>query len=66
MGRPRLPVDKRRKKPLRIRLTDEERRLIDVGAEAAGERNTSQWARDALLRAARRQIQKSREPSKNR
>lgn len=48
MGRPRKPPDKRRIAELRIRLTEEERRLLD---DAVAEK-TSTWARNVLLREA--------------
>jgi hypothetical protein len=50
MGRPPLPDKDRRAKPLRIRLTDAERAEIDKAASGA----SSTWARDVLLKAARR------------
>jgi hypothetical protein len=52
MGRKKLPPDKFRQKPLRIRLNPEERRLVDEAAEAEGHRSTSAWARRGLLRLA--------------
>lgn len=53
MGRKKLPDEERREKPLRIRLSSEERGEIDRAAEAKGQ-TTSEWARELLLRAARR------------
>ena len=50
MGRKRLSDAERREKPLRIRLTTEERAEIDTAAKG----NTSAWAHDVLLRASRR------------
>ena len=50
MGRKRLSDDDRREKPLRIRLKPEEREEID---RASGG-NSSAWARDVLLRAAKK------------
>lgn len=50
MGRKRLSDTERREKPLRIRLTPEERESVD---HASGG-NTSAWARDVLLKAAKR------------
>jgi hypothetical protein len=52
MGRKKLPPEKFRQKPLRIRLNPEERRLVDGAAEAEGHRSTSAWARGELLRLA--------------
>lgn len=49
MGRKPLSDEPKTETPLRIRLTEEERRLLD--AAAAG-RPTSTWAREVLLRAA--------------
>jgi len=50
MGRPPLPDDERRAKPLRIRLSDPEREEID---RAAGGKSST-WARQVLLKAARK------------
>jgi uncharacterized protein (DUF1778 family) len=52
MGRKKLSDDVRREKPLRIRLSPEERAAVD---KAAGGK-TSTWAREALLRAAKRRV----------
>ena len=49
-GRPPKPPDERRTAELRIRLAEDERALLD---EAAGGQ-TSTWARELLLKAARR------------
>jgi hypothetical protein len=49
MGRPPKPDSERKSAELRIRLTDEERKALD---RAAGE-NTSTWAREVLLKAAK-------------
>ncbi len=61
MGRPMLPDDERREKPLRIRMSDEERELVDRAAEATGQ-TTSQWARDILERAAKKQVGDEKRP----
>lgn len=50
-GRPPKPAEERKSYMLRIRMTEEQR---DVLREVAGE-NISDWARDVLLRAAKRQ-----------
>jgi len=50
MGRPRLPPEALRAKPLRIRLTKAEREEIDRAANG----QSSTWAREILLQAARR------------
>ncbi len=47
-GRPELPAKVRKSSVLVIRLTKEERALVE---KAAGG-NVSRWARDALLQAA--------------
>jgi uncharacterized protein (DUF1778 family) len=52
MGRKRLSDEERREKPLRIRLKPDERELVD---KASGG-NSSAWARDVLLRAAKRAV----------
>jgi hypothetical protein len=49
MGRKKLPPERAREKPLRIRLNADERRLVDEAANAEGYRNTSAWARMELL-----------------
>lgn len=50
MGRPPKPDDERKSAELRIRLTADEREELD---RAAGD-NTSTWAREVLLKAAKR------------
>lgn len=50
MGRPPKPDDERKSAELRIRLTAEERAALDKAADG----QTSTWARDVLLRAAKR------------
>jgi hypothetical protein len=50
MGRPPKPSTERKAAELRIRLTESQRAELD---EAAGQ-DTSTWARDVLLRAAKR------------
>lgn len=52
MGRPKKPVDEYKSEMLRIRLTEEERRLLDLAANG----KTSTWARDVLVRAAKRLV----------
>lgn len=56
MGRPPLPENQRRDKPLRIRLTDEEREKIDAAAEQAGYSSSSGWARDLLVESAEKEL----------
>jgi uncharacterized protein (DUF1778 family) len=53
MGRKAISGDRKTDKPLRIRLTDAERRAIEQAAGAAGV-PASTWARGVLLRAASR------------
>jgi len=49
-GRPPKPPDERKSDELRIRLTADERAELDRAADG----KTSTWARELLLRAARR------------
>lgn len=56
MGRKPLSDEDRRDKPLRIRLTDDEREQIDSAAESAGYVGSSGWARDILMREAEAQL----------
>jgi uncharacterized protein (DUF1778 family) len=49
-GRPPKPDEERRTAELRIRLTDDEREILDKAAEG----KTSTWARELLLKAATR------------
>jgi hypothetical protein len=51
MGRKSISGVRKSDRPLRIRLTEEERAELDA---AAGESSTSTWARDLLLREARK------------
>jgi uncharacterized protein (DUF1778 family) len=51
VGRPPKPDEERREGTLRIRLTKEERAVLDAAANGA---NTSTWARKVLLNVARR------------
>jgi hypothetical protein len=50
MGRPPKPPEDRKAAELRIRLTEAQRAELDA---AAGQ-DTSTWARDVLLKAAKR------------
>ncbi|HUG19278.1 MAG TPA: hypothetical protein VMM56_09895 [Planctomycetaceae bacterium] len=50
------PNEDRRDKPLRIRLTDEEREKLDKAAEKAGHTNTSAYARSLLLEDAEKRL----------
>lgn len=49
-GRPPKSPEERKTAELRIRLTPEQRATLDAAADA----DTSTWARDVLLRAAKR------------
>jgi hypothetical protein len=49
-GRPPKPPEDRKTAELRIRLTPEQRATLDAAADV----DTSTWARDVLLRAAKR------------
>jgi len=51
MGRPPLPPEERMNTQLKIRFTAAERADLD---RAAGDDETSTWAREVLLRAAKR------------
>ena len=53
MGRPPKDPADRQTNGIRLPLTDAERALIDAAAKADGDRPVT-WARDALLRAAKR------------
>ena len=53
MGRPPKPPDERKSSELRIRLTEADRETLDEAAGARGA-ETSTWARDVLLKAAKR------------
>ncbi len=52
-GRPPLPDEERKAHTFRIRMTDADRDEINAAAESAGV-PSSEWARDVLLRAARK------------
>lgn len=54
-GRPPKPEADRRTEFLQIRLTVDELRLLD---DVARDANTSTWARDELLRLARRRMKR--------
>ena len=52
-GRPPKPEDERRSVGILIKLTEAERELLQ---RAAGDEKTITWARDVLLRAAKRRL----------
>ena len=49
--------DEIRKKPLRIRLNEKERSLVDEAAEIKDCSGTSAWVRQEILRLARRVVE---------
>ncbi len=51
MGRKAISGEPKSNRPLRIRLTDAERRTIDEAAKEAGQKS-SPWAREVLLAKA--------------
>src|SRR5256885_9877527 len=55
-----LPIspEEIRQKPLRVRLNDEERSLVDKAAEIKGCSSTSAWVRQGILRLARQVVRK--------
>jgi uncharacterized protein (DUF1778 family) len=53
MGRKPISGVRKTDRPLRIRLTEEERAEFDAAARADG-KASSTWARDLLLKLARR------------
>ncbi len=53
MGRKPLSGKRKSDRPLRIRLTDEERAELDRAASKGG-KPTATWARELLLAAARK------------
>ena len=53
MGRKPLSDGRKSDRPLRIRLTDAERNYVDLAAKNAG-KQTSTWARDVLIAAAKK------------
>ena len=53
MARPTKADAERKTSVLRIRLTEEDRRLLDVAATSSG-LDTSAWSRNILLRNAKR------------
>ena len=56
IGRPPKPVDEQKNVMFQIRMTAEERAMLD---EATTDR-ASTWAREVLLRAAKREAKKKR------
>lgn len=55
MGRKAISGEPKTDRPLRIRLTDDERSQIDTAAGLAG-KTTSAWVRDMALSAAARKL----------
>jgi len=56
-GRPPKAPEDRRTNGLRIPLTDVEREIVENAAQGDGEKPIT-WAREALLRAAKRRASK--------
>lgn len=54
LGRPALPQEEVRKALIGVRVRVDERDLVKKAAEAAG-KTVSDWAREILVREARRQ-----------
>ncbi len=54
-GRPIMEPHERRTTFLRVRIRQDERELLEAAAAAADQR-LSDWARDVLVRAARRRV----------
>jgi hypothetical protein len=52
-GRPPKPPDERKTASMKIPLADDEKGLIETAARSRGEKPVT-WARDVLLRAAKR------------
>ncbi len=55
MGRPPLPLEKKRQHDLRVRLTEAEREVIERAATHDG-LATSTWVRHIILQAARERL----------
>jgi uncharacterized protein (DUF1778 family) len=56
LGRPALPQEEVRKALIGVRVREDERDLVKKAADAAG-KSVSDWAREILVREARRQAQ---------
>ena len=56
-GAPVKPPEERKGAPLQVRLTSEDRELCDQAAEL-DKVKLSKWARDTLVKAARRRIKR--------
>ena len=60
MGRKKLPDDEARRKSLRVRLIPEERELIERAAMSEDFPDVSKWARECLLKQAKRALQRAK------
>ena len=60
-GRPKKSMDDYRSDTLRIRLTESERTVLDQ----TGGGRTSTWAREVLLKAAKRHLRQQKPQSEN-
>jgi uncharacterized protein (DUF1778 family) len=57
MGRPPLPEDEKVGAAIRLRMLPEQEQLVREAAERAG-KTLSAWTREALERAARRELRR--------
>jgi hypothetical protein len=62
LGRPALPEEEVRKALIGVRVREDERDLVRRAADAAG-KSMSDWAREILVREARKQAPKGNGPS---
>ena len=65
MGRPPKPKDELRTETIRVPLSEAEKAIIDAAAEIDGAKVTT-WAREALLRAAKRKAASGERGSRTR
>ena len=62
MGRKKLSAAEARQKPLRIRLNERERQLVDRASKADGFHSTSAWARLTLVNSAQKPLEQTTFP----
>lgn len=60
-GRPPIPEDERRTDSMKLPMSESEKKLVRQAAEAVGSKPVT-WARDTLLKAAKRIERKRAEP----
>ncbi|MGC1275993.1 MAG: hypothetical protein WBC44_19990 [Planctomycetaceae bacterium] len=65
MGRPPKTPDERRVETIRVPLTEAEKAVIDTAAERDGAKVTT-WAREALLKAAKKRAASGERGSRTR